>query len=107
MANDNKQTGAADAQAQKADADRKKSDTDEIQHFDTTITKLVERDVPDEGTDGEDGKTHKEWVEVMSDNLYPGEKLKREADEEQNDKKAQAARKERAKAAKNDEHVQH
>lgn len=45
-----------------------------IKHFDTTVTKLVQRE--NETT----GET--EWVEVMSDNLYPGEKLKREVDEE-------------------------
>lgn len=113
MANDDKtaqahaQVPAADkerhaqgsAQVPAADKDRHKAATanDDIQHFDTTIAKLVERDVPDDGTDGEEGKTHKEWVEVMSDNLYPGEKLKREADKEETDRKAEVARKERAK----------
>lgn len=55
----------------------------EIQHFDTTITKLVER----ENADGET-----EWVEVMSDNLYPGEKLKRDEDAEAKERDAELAR---------------
>jgi hypothetical protein len=53
---------------------------DEIQFFDTTIAKLVPRE------NEETGET--EWVEVLSDNLYPGEKLKRVADEEKAAEKA-------------------
>lgn len=53
--------------------------TDEPQFFDTTIAKVVER---------ENAEGDKEWVEVMSDNLYPGEKLKRTHDEELAEEKA-------------------
>jgi hypothetical protein len=55
----------------------------DIQHFDTTITKLVER----ENADGE-----METVEVMSDNLYPGERLKSEQDAEDKERDAELAR---------------
>jgi hypothetical protein len=57
---------------------------DEIQFFDTTVTKLVQK---------QDGNGNTEWVEVMSDNLYPGEKLKRVDDEEKAEKKATAKKK--------------
>jgi hypothetical protein len=97
-ANDPRQNPGPNAPREDNKPDRKADrKSDEIQFFDTTIAKLVERDVPDDGKDGEEGKTHKEWVEVMSDNLYPGEKLKREVDEEDAKKKAEAARKDRAK----------
>ncbi len=65
--------------------------TGEPVFFETTIAKLVER---------ENAKGDKEWVEVMSDNLYPGEKLKRTADEEETEEKARKARQERAEADK-------
>lgn len=52
-------------------------DKDEIKFFEGTITKLIDREVEDA-----DGKKHTETVEVLSDNLYPGERLKREVDEE-------------------------
>lgn len=58
-------------------------ESDEIQYFDTTITKFVER----ENADGD-----KEWVEVMSDNLYPGERLKRDEDAERDARKDELAR---------------
>ncbi len=57
-------------------------DNDEPQFFDTTIAKMVEREVEDEKT----GEKHTEWVEVMSDNLYPGELTKAEYDEKQAEK---------------------
>lgn len=60
--------------------------TEAIQHFDGTVVKLVER------TNEETGET--ETLEVMSDNLYPGEKLKSEADAE-----AAKAKADQAKAA--------
>lgn len=84
---------AADAptQAQNASAEpdnvRKnapENNADEIQHFDTTVAKLVERE------NEETGET--EWVEVMSDNLYPGEKLKRAEDEEKIARREELAR---------------
>lgn len=65
--------------------------TGEPQFFDTAVAKLVER----ENADGD-----KEWVEVLSDNLYPGEKLKRTEDDEKAEAKAKAAREARAKADK-------
>lgn len=68
-----KQSGSAEPDYKEANAPSK--NTDEIQFFDTTFAKLVER------KDEETGKT--EWVEVMSDNLYPGEKLKSEVDAEE------------------------
>lgn len=64
-------------------AEERAKRTNEPQFFDTTITKIVER----ENADGE-----KEWVEVMSDNLYPGEKLKRTDDEEKAEARDKAAR---------------
>lgn len=94
---------AGESQAQTASGEPRTTDetpekraakTDEPQFFDTTVAKLVERDVEDK-----DGKTHKEWVEVMSDNLFPGEKLKRADDEEKATQKAEQAREARAKAA--------
>lgn len=48
-------------------------------YFDTTVAKLVK------GADGE-------WVEVMSDNLYPGERLKRSVDAEKAAAKAKAVK---------------
>lgn len=102
MANDKSTNAAASApsQAQSVSAEkdlkakRAPEKSDEIQFFDTTVTKLVEREVEDE-----DGKTHTEVVEVMSDNLYPGEKLKRADDEEKAAKKAEEARKDAHRAA--------
>jgi hypothetical protein len=102
-------SGDATSQAQSGSAERerktrnKPEQSDEIQFFDTTIAKMVERDVPDDGTDPEEGKTHKEWVEVMSDHLVPGEKLKRAMDEEQTAKRAEEARKESLKSAEDRE----
>lgn len=81
----------AQSQAQSAsgeDANKRRNaperNEDEIQHFDTTVTKLVERE------NDETGET--EWVECMSDNLYPGEKLKRADDEEKTAHKGELAR---------------
>ncbi len=65
------------------DPQKQVDETGEPVFFDTTIAKLVER----ENADGE-----KEWVEVMSDNLYPGEKLKRTEDEKDAEKKAERLR---------------
>lgn len=56
---------------------------DEPIYFDTTVAKLVKR----ENADGDE-----EWVEVLSDNLYPGEKLKRADDDEKATKKLRAAK---------------
>jgi hypothetical protein len=56
-------------------------------HFDCTIAKLVEM----ENADGD-----KEWVEVMSDTLYPGEKLKRVEDDNTAFNKDEKARREAA-----------
>lgn len=87
---------SGESQAQSASTERdfkaanKPENSDEIQHFDTTIAKLVER----EAENGE-----KEWVEVMSDNLYPGEKLKRAVDEEKAAEKAENARRAASDAA--------
>ncbi len=53
---------------------------DEPIYFDTTIAKLVKR----ENENGDE-----EWVEVLSDNLYPGERLKRDVEEEKAKKKAE------------------
>jgi hypothetical protein len=102
MARDNKPTNAsADAptqaqtgsgEQQYKDQNKPEKNTDEIQHFESTVAKLAER----ENEDGE-----KEWVEVMSDNLYPGEKLKRAADDEKTAEKAKAARETAQKAAEN------
>jgi hypothetical protein len=97
--NDNTTGVAASAQTQAQSASGEKDwkaankpekKADEIQFFDTTIAKLVERE-------NEDGD--KEWVEVLSDNLYPGEKLKRADDEEKAAEKAKVAREARTKAA--------
>src|SRR4051812_33430714 len=80
-------TAKSQAQSTSAEKDQvkrnKPEEQDEIQHFDTTITKLVER----ENADGET-----EWVEVMSDNLYPGERLKRAENEEKQARKDELAR---------------
>lgn len=70
-----KQSGSAEPDYKEATAPDKGKNKDEIQFFDTTFAKLVER------KDEQTGKT--EWVEVMSDNLYPGEKLKSEVDAEE------------------------
>lgn len=90
-----KQTASGEQDFKAANSPEKQSD--EIQFFDTTIAKLVER----ENADGE-----KEWVEVLSDNLYPGERLKREVDEEKAAEKAkadqEAAEKAREEANKTD-----
>ncbi len=70
---------------------------DEPIYFDTTIAKLVKR----ENSDGDE-----EWVEVLSDNLYPGEKLKRADDEEkaaEKDKKARKAAFDAAEDRKKDD----
>lgn len=78
----------------KAKAEKPKNDIegdDGIQHFDTTIAKLVERE------NEETGET--EWVEVMSDNLYPGERLKRDVEEEKAKEKAEADEKYAAKGS--------
>jgi hypothetical protein len=85
-------SGSASGESQKQSASGEKDfkaknkaeNSDEIQHFDTTIAKLVERE------NEETGET--EWVEVMSDNLYPGERLKRADDEEKQAKKQELAR---------------
>lgn len=89
MADDqNPQTSNADA-AKKRNA---ATGDDEIQFFDTTIAKLVERENEETG--------EKEWVEVMSDNLYPGERLKRDVEEERAKEKEEVARKEAEKNKK-------
>lgn len=102
MADTDKTRATADATSQaqagsteKAhkDANKPGKNKDEIQFFDTTITKLVDRPVLDENGE-ETGET--ETVEVLSDNLYPGEKLKRADDEE----KAAAKKEEIQKAAR-------
>jgi len=93
------QKASANAETQKQSTSSEKDwkrgnkpeNEDGIVHFDTTITKLVER----ENADGD-----MEWVEVMSDNLYPGEKLKRADDEEKQAEKQKAARQRQEKAAK-------
>lgn len=59
--------------------------SDDIQYFETSVTKLVERENPDTG--------ETETVEVISDNLYPGEKLKRADDEEKAAAKKEAIQK--------------
>lgn len=101
MASKDAPQAAAAAQTQKQSAsgeqdwkakNKAEDNNDEIQFFDTTVAKLVER----ENADGE-----KEWVEVLSDNLYPGEKLKRADDEEKAAEKERAARQARAEADKN------
>jgi hypothetical protein len=109
MANDDKTHLAANAPTQAqmgtgnpkdAGKDKKPekaaAKADEPQFFEGTITKLVDRPVLDK--DGEDtGET--ETYEVLSDNLYPGEKLKRADDEEKAAKKVEAARKDAKDAA--------
>lgn len=96
--NKNPQTGGLQSQAQSAspEKDFKKANApepkaDEPVFFDTTIAKLVKR----ENEDGEE-----EWVEVLSDNLYPGERLKREVDEEKAQEKLDREKAERDAAAK-------
>lgn len=84
------QSGSADPKNAKS-PEKKAAQKDEPQHFDTTISKLVER----ENADGE-----MEWTEVMSDNLYPGEKLKRADDEEKAAKKAEERQAQRRDANK-------
>lgn len=92
---EDQRTKAEQDERRQADLKRKAAgdgNDDEIQFFDTTITKLVER------KNEETGDT--EWVEAMSDNLYPGEKLKREVDEEKAKDAAEKAQKAREKAEK-------
>lgn len=89
---DDPQNKPVDPADKNKDSDRDKSD--EIQYFDTMVVKLVEKENEETG--------EKEWVEVMSDNLYPGEKLKREVDEENAKEKADQA-KEDAKAQRDAE----
>lgn len=96
MANkDNNPLSGPQSQAQTAspEPDFKKKNapenSDEPQFFDTTIAKLVER------KNEETGET--EWVEVLSDNLFPGEKLKRDDDAEKLAEKEKKAREDRAK----------
>lgn len=76
-----------DPSAQDPNAENKPADDghedDEIRYFDTTVTKLVKR----ENEDGDE-----EWIEVMSDNLYPGERLKRDVEEEKAKEKADKAK---------------
>lgn len=86
------QSGSSEKDRREANKPEKKSD--EIQFFDGTITKLVDREVEDEN-----GDKHVETVEVISDNLYPGEKLKRADDEEKAKAKQDKARREAKKAA--------
>lgn len=87
-------SGESQAQSGSAEKDFKQAnqpeESDEIQHFDTSVAKLVERE-------NDEGET--EWVEVLSDNLYPGEKLKRAVDEENAAEKAEASRKAATDAA--------
>jgi hypothetical protein len=106
MADTDKTRVSADATSQaqsgssekdRRDAVKPEKNTDEIQFFDTTITKLVERPVLDERGE-ETGET--ETVEVLSDNLYPGEKLKRADDEEKAKAKQDKAKKAAKDAAK-------
>jgi hypothetical protein len=86
MADTDKTRPTATSQAQSG-SDKKKDD--EIQFFETTITKLVEQTNPDTG--------ETETIEVLSDNLYPGEKLKRVDDEEKAGAKQEAVQKAAAK----------
>ncbi len=76
---------AEDSDSTDNGTDTKKPKRDEPLFFETTIAKYVEREVEDEK-----GNKTTEWVEVMSDNLYPGEKTKAEYDAEQAEKKAKA-----------------
>jgi hypothetical protein len=92
------QAQSGSSEKDRREANKPEKNSDEIQFFDTTITKLVDRPVLDENGE-ETGET--ETVEVLSDNLYPGEKLKRADDEEKAEakkKKAQQAAKDAAKA---------
>ncbi len=66
------------------DPEKQVAETGEPVFFDTTIAKLVERENERTG--------EKEWIEVMSDNLYPGEKLKRTEDAEKAKEKADRLR---------------
>jgi hypothetical protein len=91
------QMGSGEPENQRETPEKRAEKTGDPQFFDTTIAKLVQREVEDA-----DGKKSKEWVEVMSDNLYPGEKLKRADDEEKAAKKADRAREAREKANKDD-----
>lgn len=90
-------SASAESQAQQTSGEKdfkeanKPEESDEIQFFDTTVAKMVEV----ENADGE-----KEWVEVLSDNLYPGEKLKRAMDDEKYAQKIQQAHEERREASK-------
>lgn len=83
--------GAADVKA-KNDAATEARKNDEPQFFEGTFAKLVERE-------NADGDT--EVVEVMSDNLYPGEKRKRDDDQEKADEKAKVRKAAFEKDAKN------
>ena len=89
------QMGSAEKEAKKRGAPE--NNQDEIQFFDTMIVKLVAKK-DDEGNEVKDDNGDTEWVEVLSDNLYPGEKLKRADDEEKAAEKERKAREERAKA---------
>jgi hypothetical protein len=89
------QTGSSEKDYK--DANKPENKKDEIQFFEGTITKLVERPVLDRNGE-ETGE--KETVEVLSDNLYPGEKLKRADDEEKAAKKADQARKDAKESAR-------
>lgn len=76
-------------EASQPNADKRRSEAadDEPKFFDTTIAKLVQREVEDEK-----GNKSTEWVEVMSDNLYPGERLKSEVDAEKAQKAVEKLR---------------
>jgi hypothetical protein len=82
------QSASSETEQKRQTPEKEAAKNDEPQFFDTTIAKLVEREVEDK-----DGNKTTEWVEVMSDNLYPGEKLKRADDEEKAAEKDKAARK--------------
>jgi len=76
----------AEAEAEKREAKNRKEvagDDADVQHFETTVAKLVEV----ENADGD-----KEWITVMSDNLYPGEKLAREEEEKERKRKDELSR---------------
>lgn len=85
------QMGSAELDFKRRNDPESGEHADEIQFFDTTIAKMVERENEETG--------EMEWVEVMSDNLYPGEKLKRAYDEEKAAENAQVARKDATDAA--------
>ncbi len=93
------QTASPEKDWKKRNAPDGGENSDEIQFFDTMIVKLVPKK-DDEGKEVKDDNGDTEWVEVLSDNLYPGERLKREVDEEKAEEKAEAERKEREKADK-------